>query len=632
MILIALMAVTAVKVWLDANKQVEFAGIKQERSLRSAAALMDAALPTVEARFGAGGAVASLRWTEAPDLSSHGLIDRVAAMTGDTATVFVFEPENGEFWRRSTNIIKPDGARAVGTRLGKEGAVHAAVMRGETFRGEAVILGQPYYTVYAPIRGADGAVEGILYVGVAKAALWADVVAGLGPQFLAAFVVLGFACALVWFVAGRAIGPLQKLADAAQRMASGDYAVAIDGRERTDEIGQLAVSVEGLRAALSEGEADREALRQAEADAQAAQDRMLQELREGVNEVVDSAISGDLSARVEATFDAPELQSLAEAVNRLQDRISAFLDDVQGLLAAMARRDLTHGMETGWEGRYGAIAESAGQSLGALGEALAGARATAETNRDGLSGIGEIMETLSARAESQASTLEETAATVEEITATAASAAKQLDAAEGLSSAVSRRAEEGAASAGKAVEAVRRIEESSSRITEIIAVIESIAFQTNLLALNAAVEAARAGEAGKGFAVVAAEVRSLAQRSSEAARDITDLIKQSAANVSDGVAQVDATGSALDGIVGSVEEMSTAIREIAHAGREQGHAMSEINQAVGHLDETVQETTRRIAEAAAQTGQIASAADDNAEALRAFRVASTPRDAAARAA
>ena len=202
---------------------------------------------------------------------------------------------------------------------------------------------------------------------------------------------------------------------------------------------------------------------------------------------------------------------------------------------------------------------------------------------------------------------------MEQISSTVTSSAQRLGEAESLAAEITRRTATGEEAAREAVSAVGRIEESSSKISDIISVIDSIAFQTNLLALNAAVEAARAGEAGKGFAVVAAEVRTLAQRSSDAAKDIAGLIQESAGHVGEGVRLVQRTGESLNRITGGIDELARAIGDIATAGREQSQGVSEVNDAVAQLDGATQENAAAAERAAAAVrelrGEIAELSD-----------------------
>ncbi|GAB2588212.1 hypothetical protein GCM10027034_20830 [Ramlibacter solisilvae] len=208
---------------------------------------------------------------------------------------------------------------------------------------------------------------------------------------------------------------------------------------------------------------------------------------------------------------------------------------------------------------------------------------------------------LSQRTEEQASTLEETASSMEELTSTVAHNAENAAQASQLAVEASDVARRGGQVVGQVVSTMNGISDSSRRIGDIIGVIDGIAFQTNILALNAAVEAARAGEQGRGFAVVASEVRSLAQRSAAAAKEIKALIGDSVARVEAGTRQVDAAGKTMDEIVSSVNKVSILIAEIAAASREQSAGIGQINSAVAQMEQVVQQNASLVEEASAAT-------------------------------
>jgi methyl-accepting chemotaxis protein len=206
---------------------------------------------------------------------------------------------------------------------------------------------------------------------------------------------------------------------------------------------------------------------------------------------------------------------------------------------------------------------------------------------------------LSQRTEEQAASLEQTSASMEEIAATVKKNAENAKQANEFASGAAEVAGRGGAVVSEAVNAMARIEDSSRKISDIITVIDEISRQTNLLALNAAVEAARAGEAGRGFAVVASEVRTLAQRSSQAAKDIKDLITSSTGQVADGVALVNKTGASLAEIVGSIKKVADIVAEIANASAEQATGIDQINTALAQMDEVTQQNSALVEENAA---------------------------------
>jgi methyl-accepting chemotaxis protein len=234
--------------------------------------------------------------------------------------------------------------------------------------------------------------------------------------------------------------------------------------------------------------------------------------------------------------------------------------------------------------------------------------ASVEVIGQGTREIGQGVGDLSKRTESQAATLEETAAALEEITANVTSSAQRAQEARDVAGSAKANAETSGNVVSQAVDAMSRIEDSSSKISNIIGVIDEIAFQTNLLALNAGVEAARAGEAGRGFAVVAQEVRELAQRSAKAAKEIKDLIQNSAAEVSTGVRLVSDTGRALRTISKLIVEINDHVVAISTAAREQSTGLSEVNGAVNGMDQTTQQNAAMVEESSAAAATLASEA------------------------
>ncbi len=229
---------------------------------------------------------------------------------------------------------------------------------------------------------------------------------------------------------------------------------------------------------------------------------------------------------------------------------------------------------------------------------------------------------LSQRTEEQAASLEETSASMEEMTATVRKNAENAKEASSLASSTQDVADRGGQVVAKTVEAMAKIEESSRKISDIIGVIDEIARQTNLLALNAAVEAARAGEAGRGFAVVASEVRSLAQRSSQAAKDIKDLITNSNGQVKDGVELVNKAGQSLNEIVESIKKVTAVVGEIANASAEQATGLDEINKALTQMDEVTQQNSALVEENAATAKTLEGQAKSMDERVAFFRLRS----------
>ncbi|WP_374472393.1 globin-coupled sensor protein [Phenylobacterium sp.] len=292
------------------------------------------------------------------------------------------------------------------------------------------------------------------------------------------------------------------------------------------------------------------------------------------------------------------LQTEREANEARQNAVVKALADA---LARVAEGDLRARLTLEVDEGFQPVKDDFNRAMGALEAALAAVSSSSEVVGSGADQIGVASDELSRRTEQQAATLEQTAAALEQITATVTKSAAGARQASEVVSTAKAQAERSGEVMTEAVTAMSQIEESSRQITQIIGVIDEIAFQTNLLALNAGVEAARAGDAGKGFAVVASEVRALAQRSADAAKEIKALISASTDQVAEGVTLVGQTGQALTTIVAQVGEINGLVEEMAHSSQEQSTALHEVNQAVAQMDQLTQKNAAMVQETSAAT-------------------------------
>jgi methyl-accepting chemotaxis protein len=295
---------------------------------------------------------------------------------------------------------------------------------------------------------------------------------------------------------------------------------------------------------------------------------------------------------------------------------------------ALARGDLSVKVDVLRRDEVGAVAHSLNQAITQLATIVSGVKQASVSISSATQQLAAGNTDLSQRTEEQAASLEETASSMEELTATVRHNADNAQQASTLATAASGIAQRGGEVVGRVVETMHGISDSSAKVGEIITVIEGIAFQTNILALNAAVEAARAGEQGRGFAVVAGEVRTLAQRSASAAKEIKGLIGESVDRVQTGSKLVEEAGNTINEIVQSVKRVTDIMGEISSASQEQRTGIEQVNQAVSQMDQVTQQNAALVEEASAAAHSMAEQAQALRDAVAVFKTADTGRPAA----
>ena len=312
------------------------------------------------------------------------------------------------------------------------------------------------------------------------------------------------------------------------------------------------------------------------------------------------------AARLDAeTAQNALVEALAESLSRLSD----------GDLTALIDRDMS--------GAHGRVKDDFNNAVDCLRQTMNQVLQSVAGLRGGSDEISSASDDLSRRTEQQAASLEETAAALDQITATVKRSAEGARQAADVAGQARDQADRSGLVVREAVAAMDGIRKSSNQISDIIGVIDEIAFQTNLLALNAGVEAARAGDSGRGFAVVASEVRALAQRSAEAAKEIKTLISASAAEVAQGVKLVHEAGASLDGIAGKVGEMDALVAEIAASAQEQSSGLGQVNAAVNQMDQVTQQNAAMVEQTTAAAANLKTEAEGLARLVGGFRTGAT---------
>jgi len=487
-------------------------------------------------------------------------VDEIKRLVGGTATIFAGDT------RITTNVMKPDGSRAVGTPLAAGPAKDMVLGQGKSYRGTAEILGQPFFTAYDPIKDASGKVVGVLYVGIPRSDVLSAIQSVRSSMAITATLITLLVTAVGFMICRAMFRPLAQMTNAMEHLSAGDTAVSIPDRRSEDEIGKMARALEHFRVA---------AIEKAAAEAkQRADDIEREKAMSMLGGALERVAGGDLTADV--GHDFPDTYA------ELGGNYNGALSSLRSLI--------------------GTVLDSTG------------------TIQTGSAEIAAASEDLARRTEGNAASLEETSAAVaqmnQRLRATADAAGQTVTRADAAIAVVSS----GRSTADEAVQAMGRVSESAKGIDSVIEGVDKIAFQTRVLAMNAAVEAGRAGEAGRGFAVVADLVSALAMRSEEEAGRARDQLTATQTDIVAAVEMVQKVDVALSNISGDVGEVHGLLGQMATDNQAQANAISEISLAIGTMDQSTQQNAAMVEEASAAARNLSSEVDALGEQASKFDV------------
>ena len=595
--------------------------VQQETNLAVAATILERRISGSVLAWTEDGKMDAFQSWAVPPFYDTEIIDSVTRVTKQDASIYVIDTATQSLVGKTTSIAAADGTRVAGLVLDAASPAYAPILAGEAYVGALPIDGVSYYGALQPIEKMSGEVMGAIFVGTPMANVEAAANGVLGLILMVGGLVT-LALGLVGFILSRVITkPIPRLAGSMEAIAEGNYEAEVPYTEQGNEVGAMARAVEvfrqnGLRVSqMTEAEAARII-----ADQENRQ-KMMSELQSAFGEVVDAAVAGDFSRQVTVEFPDPELNGLAAGVNNLVGTFNRGVTEIGHVLGALANTDLTERMEGDYEGAFATLKADINAVADKLTEVVSQLRHTSGSLKTATGEILSGANDLSERTTKQAATIEETSAAMEQLAATVLKNAERARDASANAAQVTRTAEEGGLVMDAATSAMERITQSSAKISNIIGMIDDIAFQTNLLALNASVEAARAGDAGKGFAVVAVEVRRLAQSAAQASSEVKVLIEQSAGEVSSGSKLVGEAAGKLKAMLDAARGNNGLLESIATDSREQASAIDEVTTAVRTMDEMTQHNAALVEETNAAIEQTEAQATELDRIVDVFRIA-----------
>jgi len=578
------------------TQSVEQSIAQQVSNLQVAGTILEKRLSGSAVTWAEDGSVAAFQTYSIPFFHDTGAVDAVTHITKGAAVVFGLDKDSQQFVAKSTSFVGADGARIIDFVLDPASPEHAALAANQPYFGTVTMNGTRLFGAFQPISTLKNDLIGAYFVGSNVAAAEASANEAVPGMVMMGLVLISVLGAISLVITRLLMRPIPRIATAMEAIAAGDFATEVPYVNRGNELGAMARAVEVFRASglriseMTEAEAARII-----ADQQARQEMMTQ-LQSAFGAVVDAAVAGDFSQQVAVEFPDPELNGLASSINSLVATFNRGVTGIGEVLGALANTDLTQRMEGDYDGAFAKLKSDVNAVADKLSEVVGQLRETSGTLKTATGEILSGANDLSERTTRQAATIEETSAAMEQLARTVMKNAELAGEASTVAGTVTQAAEDGGQVMHRATEAMERITQSSAKISNIIGLIDDIAFQTNLLALNASVEAARAGDAGKGFAVVAVEVRRLAQSAASASAEVKVLIDQSATEVAGGSKLVVDAAGKLEAVLGASRSSSALMIDIARESRQQAGSIDEVSTAVRTMDEMTQHNAALVEE------------------------------------